>query len=113
MTDERSPAESIVPEPTYGCDCIDKSNGPDGLLAKHNTELDVTWQIDRRTGAVTERIALQTSVVTKKRGARPARIIPTYCPICGNRYEPPADDEMTPDAPRPEAGQGGEARHGG
>lgn len=91
-----SPAtESSTPK--IGCDCIDKANRPDSLLAKHNTGLDVTWEINRETGAVSEKVMLSTSLLTKKRGARPIRVVPNYCPMCGTRY-PTFDDAARPPA---------------
>ena len=74
-----SPTPAIVAEP---CQCIEKTNE---ALAKHNTQLDVNWQqID---GTLVTTIALSTSVVEKRRGARPVRMLPNYCPICGQRYQ--------------------------
>jgi hypothetical protein len=89
--------------PTIGCDCIEKANRPDSALTRNNTELGITFHVNRETGAVSEKVAIVTSVLVKKRGARPIRLIPNYCPMCGTRYpstdaasRPPAAEEQAP-----------------
>ncbi len=80
---DTSPSEQIVQQPTPGpCECIQKT---DEALAKHNTVLGVNWQ--HKNGRLIQTIAIVTEVATKKRGARPIRMIPNYCPICGQRYQ--------------------------
>jgi hypothetical protein len=84
VNEPTSPSTDIVADsmsPSYGCDCIDKS---EAALAKHNTELDVTYYFGGRAPTVT----LATHLIEKKRGARPMKVIPNYCPFCGNRYVP-------------------------
>ena len=73
---------------TAGCDCIKLTNE---ALKAHNAKLDVTWELDRETGAVAEKIAIGTSLIEKKRGARPMQMIANYCAVCGARY-PTKDD---------------------
>lgn len=68
-----------------GCDCIELTNK---ALAEHNTELGLNFQINRQTGGITTYIAIHTTIVEKKRGARPVSILPTFCPFCGTRYLP-------------------------
>lgn len=74
------PSESIVAQPEP-CACIEKTNE---ALERHNTVLGVNWQ--HKNGQLVQTIAIVTEVATKKRGARPIRMIPNYCPICGQRY---------------------------
>jgi hypothetical protein len=73
-----------------GCECIEQT---DKLLAEHNTRLGLNFQWDRKTGVCTSSIAIQTEIVTKKRGARPMALLATFCPICSRRYlaAPPAE----------------------
>jgi hypothetical protein len=63
------------------CACFDRVNKH---LAERNTKLDALFNFSNG-GAVT--VALVTSLVEKKRGARPCIMAPTYCPFCGKKYE--------------------------
>lgn len=70
------------------CSCIDDING---LLKDRNTELGLAFSINRQTGAVTETVGIETIVSVKKRGAKPVRMLASYCPFCGAKY--PGGDE--------------------
>lgn len=48
-------------------------------LAEHNTKLD--WVHSFGNGM--SYVLISTSLVEKKRGARPYIIVPNYCPFCG------------------------------
>lgn len=87
---EPRPPESSTTDAVVGCDCIKKSRRPDGLIAQSNTKIDVNWLTNRQTGAVVETVMIATSLLTKKRGARPIHVVPNYCPMCGTRYVPAA-----------------------
>lgn len=67
------------------CDCIDLT---DKALEEHNTRLGVSFRWNRTTGACTTTVAIETEVLQKKRGARPRRLLPTFCPFCAKRYVP-------------------------
>ena len=72
---------NAAPEP---CNCLDLT---DEALKSHNTRLGWNLQVDPKTGATRQTIAIRTELVEKKRGAKPLCLIPTFCPICGQRYE--------------------------
>jgi len=58
----------------------------DAALAEHNTELGfVAISTDQ---GYSYRIGLATNLREKRRGAKPARIVAEYCPLCGVRYQP-------------------------
>lgn len=77
-----------------GCDCIALTNE---ALREHNTELGLSFHFSRTTGQVLSFVAIQTTLIEKRRGARPMALLPSHCPFCGARYprmevaaEPPA-----------------------
>ena len=70
------------------CNCIDLTNA---ALSEHNTELG-TVHIMHEQGW-SRRIAITTNVVEKRRGAKPVRIVAQYCPLCGEKYDQPAQTE--------------------
>lgn len=61
------------------CDCISKCNN---VLAPHNSALVTTLLTNP------ERVAIDTNKVDSKKRGRPARMIATFCPFCGERYGP-------------------------
>ena len=62
-----------------GCDCIDKA-GPTLALKNSKMEIAISFSGQRN------RPIIQTSVLQKKRGARPTMLVATYCPFCGTKY---------------------------
>ena len=89
MTPTSGAVERVAP-----CDCIKRL---DEFLLRRNTQLVVDMFTD---GTRPESIALRTQLIVKKRGARPVRILASYCPICGVPYpSSPAEGQS--------AGEGG------
>jgi hypothetical protein len=64
------------------CDCISTVNAK---LAERNTRLTEAIVFGRRSELPT--IMLQTEVIEKKRGAKPASMFLNFCPFCGTKYE--------------------------
>lgn len=64
------------------CDCISTVNA---TLAERNTRLTEAIVFGRRSDRPT--IMLQTEVIEKKRGARPASMFLSFCPFCGTKYQ--------------------------
>jgi len=58
--------------------CIGAAN--EALQAK-NTRLSMAMEIP--SGQM--RLIIATEVLTKKRGAKPVKIMATYCPFCGEK----------------------------
>jgi hypothetical protein len=71
------------------CDCVDKVD--EKLKAEGtNTRLAFMFVTVRRKGKLGEMVTLpsiETALIEKRRGARPKRVIPTYCPFCGEKYD--------------------------
>ena len=68
------------------CDCmttIDQRFAEAG----HNTKLTRIFTLGDAVGMFP---AIGTELVEKKRGAKPSRVIPTFCPWCGVKYSEPA-----------------------
>jgi hypothetical protein len=61
------------------CDCITLT---DKALEPMNARLDVNFNL---SGGPTT-VSIGTSLIEKRRGARPPVLIPTYCPFCGEAY---------------------------
>jgi len=81
------------------CNCVSLTNA---ALAEHNTELGtVTIMSEQRWS---RRIGITTDIVEKKRGAKPVRIVATFCPLCGGPYEAASSSAATAEA-EPRAGQ--------
>lgn len=65
------------------CNCIDLTNE---ALRPHNTHLGLAFQISRNTGGISTTIGIETELIEKKRGAKPMRILASFCPFCGTAY---------------------------
>jgi hypothetical protein len=70
---------AIAAKRAMQCNCIQRINA---LIADRNTKLVTTLNFVRGIDLV----RLETETLVKKRGAKPALIIPTYCPFCGKKY---------------------------
>ena len=67
------------------CDCISVI---DAKLAEHNTRICVTFGFPRDGSPSFTRPHIMTEkIVTRTRGSA-MLAIPSYCPFCGERYEP-------------------------
>ena len=67
------------------CECIDQMNAK---LADHNTELDLTMCIPRDNSPAFLRPAIRTRKIESRVRKGPAIAIPTFCPFCGEPYQP-------------------------
>lgn len=66
------------------CDCIATVNAKleeDG----HNTCLTIPLVFG---GDGVDRLMIRTEVKTPKRGAKPVSMFASYCPFCGEKYNP-------------------------
>lgn len=63
-----------------GCECLKLHVD---ALRKENNQLPVMFSVS--TGKMT-RPYFQCDLVTKKRGERPMKILPAFCPFCGAEY---------------------------
>lgn len=81
------------------CNCIDEFNAK---LADYNTKLGLTigWRKDGSTFTVP---TIATEKVEKRVRKGPAIAVPTYCPFCGEPYQPQSAARM------PEAEPGSDA----
>lgn len=53
------------------------------MLATKNTVLSTGFTFS----PVRNHLMIQTELLEKKRGARAATMLPSYCPFCGEKYE--------------------------
>lgn len=67
------------------CNCL---SNMDAMLADRNTRLihSVSLGVDGQLGFT--RPVLETEKVDPRKKGRHARVVPTFCPFCGTRYEP-------------------------
>jgi len=63
------------------CDCLDRLND---ALAEKNTE--IIYAIDIRDGALLG-VYLQTEKIDPKKQGRRSKLIASFCPFCGRKYE--------------------------
>jgi hypothetical protein len=64
------------------CNCIALT---DKALEPMNALVDVNLSL---SGGPTT-VSIRTSLIEKRRGARPPVLIPSFCPFCGERYPKP------------------------
>lgn len=64
------------------CNCIDKMNAD---LKKYNTQLDTNISIFNADKPAI--VVLGTMKIESKVRRGPARLIATFCPFCGEKYE--------------------------
>ncbi len=67
------------------CNCIDNM---EPLLAEHNTRLVVTFGFPRDDRPAFVRPKLSTEKIEPRKRVGPVIAVPTFCPFCGERYEP-------------------------
>jgi hypothetical protein len=60
----------------------------DAMLAERNTRLIQSLTLGRNEHPSLLRPVLETEKVEPRKKGRAARVIPTFCPFCGTRYEP-------------------------
>lgn len=67
------------------CTCLSTM---DAMLAERNTRLihSVSLGVDGHLGFT--RPILETEKIEPRKKGRHARVVPTFCPFCGVRYEP-------------------------
>jgi len=75
-------ASNALPIP---CNCIANFNE---RLLEHNTRIVETLGIPRDGSASFIRPTIRAEKIDTRTRGGPAIIIPTYCPFCGERYEP-------------------------
>ena len=67
------------------CNCLEDF---DTKLKERNTRLGVTLCIPRDSGPATVRPTIVTEKVEPRKKGRAVTVLPTFCPFCGERYEP-------------------------
>lgn len=64
-------------EETKSCDCANKV---DKFLRDKNTRLSRAFVF---SSGMPERLMVTTETLEKKRGAKPVKMFPSFCPFCG------------------------------
>lgn len=67
------------------CNCLSDFNE---RLKEHNTKIDVTFVIPRNGGPMRDFPKIETSKIETRKRVGPVIAVPTFCPFCGQRYEP-------------------------
>jgi hypothetical protein len=70
---------------TQPCNCVAEFNAK---LREHNTRIVETIGIPRDGSPMFTRPTIRTEKVESRKRVGPAIAVPTFCPFCGNRYEP-------------------------
>ena len=65
------------------CKCLELTQE---ALKEHNTRLVTTMQFDPKRGKMRSLPQLMTEKLDKKSRKKPITVVPTYCPICGEKY---------------------------
>lgn len=74
------------------CNCIAEM---DAKLRDHNTRLCVTFGFPRDGSPAYTRPTIQTEKI-ETRNRKSVIALPTFCPFCGERYEPEPAQPATP-----------------
>lgn len=82
--DERRQKGGCVMGAMTGCDCIKQVNAE---LAEFNTEIEVAWTVDFEGKEMPAYVEVRTGKVDSSIRGPAKRVIATYCPFCGRRYE--------------------------
>lgn len=83
---------------TRPCNCVAEFNAK---LREHNTRIVETIGIPHDGRPMFTRPTIRTEKVESRKRVGPAIAVPTFCPFCGNRYEPePPTWESIATAPR-------------
>lgn len=69
------------------CTCLSNFNE---MLKEHNTEIDITFSVPRDGGPMRAFPKISTSKIETRKRVGPVIAAPTFCPFCGQRYEPKA-----------------------
>jgi hypothetical protein len=92
---------ATVPPPPRACDCIDNFNT---RLAQHNTR--ITLGLTRINGDWVERLTIASEQIETGRGKKKAvSVIASFCPFCGERYDPEPLPDWKPIDEAPRDGQ--------
>lgn len=67
------------------CDCLKQFNE---MLKERNTEIDVTFSLPRDGQPMSVRPKIATSKIETRKRIGPVIAAPTFCPFCGEPYEP-------------------------
>ena len=74
------------------CECIDQMNAK---LREHNTEIEETLCFPRDGSPIFTLPMIGTKKIESRVRKGPALAIPSFCPFCGERYQPqPAAPEL-------------------
>jgi hypothetical protein len=67
------------------CDCIETFGEK---LREHNTRLCLTFGIPRDGSPMYHRPTIQVEKIETRKRVGPVIALPSFCPFCGERYEP-------------------------
>lgn len=70
---------------TDTCNCVADFNKK---LAEHNTRIIETIGIPRDGSRMFTRPMIRTEKIETRKRIGPMIAVPTYCPFCGDRYDP-------------------------
>lgn len=79
------------------CNCLSEM---DAMLAARNTRLVHSISLGGGGQLGFTRPVLETEKVEPRQRGRAARVVPTFCPFCGVRYEPAAASPVDDSKPR-------------
>lgn len=67
------------------CNCIEEM---DAKLGEHNTKMGVIFGFPRDGRPMFVRPFIMTEKIERRKRVGPLLAVPTFCPFCGERYEP-------------------------